>query len=63
MKTTSAKEKSGVFVIKDSESEQVLLIRIDQETLPSHFTVGDKQNIIALPAPAPTAPAPVVSKQ
>jgi hypothetical protein len=50
------------FVIKDGESPQVLMIRINQETLPPRFTLDHKGKIIALPASAPEAPAPAPSK-
>lgn len=59
-KKAGEKTNSGLFVIKDGVSDKLLFIRIAQTTLPQYFTVGDEQDIIALPAPALTAP--VVSK-
>lgn len=56
------KTKSRLFVIKDGESKKVLLIRIDEEVLPPHFTMDDREAIIALPAPAPMIESPVTPK-
>lgn len=61
-KKAGEKTKSGLFVIKDGGSENVLLIHIDQEVLPPHFTMDDKKAIIALPAPALTIESPVAPK-
>lgn len=57
-----ADKKEGLFVIKDGGSNKTLYIHIGQENLPPRFTVGENGDIIALPAPAPTASAPVVPK-
>lgn len=51
--------KNDLFVIKDGQSDEILLIRTNHTELPPRFTVDDKGNIIAVPPTAPVTPTSV----